>query len=60
VGADEPGDNDFPTTVKDVVAVSFRNPSFRKDLLDPVAFDEKVGLFQNLPLGIHGDDRGVL
>lgn len=60
MGANEPGDNDFSNTVKEVVALSFVSSSSRKDLLDPITFDAKVGLFQNLPLGVHGDNRGVL
>ena len=60
MGANEPGDNEFSTTAKEIVALSFVISSCRKDLLNPITFDEKVGAFQNLPLGVHSDNRGVL
>jgi hypothetical protein len=34
--------------------------AIREDFLDLIAFDKKIGVFQNFPFRIHGDDRGVL
>jgi hypothetical protein len=60
MGANKSGDYNLPCTVKAVIAISFMTAAIREDLLDLIAFDKKIGVLQNFPFRIHGDDRGVL